>query len=142
MHIRNPFNYDADAVSKSTGLVMTMPSLAQQQFKDEVDINTIAKQFGLTGQLPAPVYQPMFGDFTEVTDFQSALHQIQVAEASFAALPAAVRERFRNDAQKFVEFCSDERNREEWKALGLSREVPPPAPALPDPVNVTPSAPT
>lgn len=139
MFARNPYNYDTDEASQSTGLAMTLPSLTQQQFKDECDINNIAKQFGLTGELPRPVYLPTFGDFSDVSDFQSALHAIQRADASFAAMPAHVRERFNNDPQRFLQFTSDDRNAEEIRALGLFKDAPIPAPAAPQPVNPTPT---
>lgn len=141
-HARNPYNYDTDLASETTGLVTTQPSLTQQQFKDETDINNIAKQFGLTGKLPTPTYLPTFGDFSEVTDFQSALHAIQRAEASFMAMPATVRERFRNDSQKFLEFTSDSRNAAEIRALGLFKDAPSPpgpAPVIINPTPLTPS---
>lgn len=139
---RNALNYDTDKASLATGLVTTEPSLAQQQHKDECDINNIARQFGLTGQIPQPVYLPTFGDFSEVTDFQSALHAIQRAEASFMAMPAHVRERFQNNSQKFLEFTSDSRNAEELRSLGLFRDAPSAQPPQPPIVNPTPSIPT
>lgn len=138
---RNPYNYDQDHASETTGLVTTLPSLAQQQFKDEVDINTIARNFGLTGKLPTPTYLPTFDDFTEVEDFQSALHAIQRAEASFHAMPSHVRERFQNNSQKFLEFTSDSRNAAELKALGLFRDAPVPPTPQPSPVNPSPITP-
>lgn len=139
---RNALNYDTDAASKFTSLRTTEPSLAQQQFKDETDINTIARNFGLTGKLPMPVYLPTFDDFTGVNDFQSALHAIQMADASFQAMPASVRERFQNDSQKFLEFTSDSRNAEEIKKLGLFKDAPVPPKPQPSPVNATPLSPS
>lgn len=139
---RNAYNYDTDLASEATGLVTTLPSLAQQQYKDECDINTIARNFGLTGKLPMPVYLPTFGDFSEVEDFQSALHTIQRAEASFQAMPSHVRERFRNDPQKFLEFTSDVRNADEIRALGLFKDAPPVTPPQPSPPNPTPVVPS
>lgn len=141
MFVRTPYNYDADRASFDTALVMTLPSLTQQQHKDECDINNIARNFGLTGKLPTPVYLPTFGDFTEVEDFQSALHVIQRAEASFMAMPSNVRERFNNNPQKFLEFTSDSRNADELRALGLFKDAPPvpvpqPTVALPTPIAV------
>lgn len=138
---RNPYNYDGDSASVMTGLVTTEPSLAQQQYKDETDINNIAKQFGLTGKLPTPVYLPTFGDFSEVTDFQTALHAIQRAEASFLAMPSHVRERFQNSSQKFLEFTSDSRNADELRSLGLFRDAPSPPTPVPGVVNPTPLSP-
>lgn len=143
MPSRTPTNYDMDGASFATGWTTDLPSLTQQQFKDECDINTIVKQFGLTGKLPeaGSVYAPTFGDFTEIEDFQSALHALQRASDAFMELPASVRERFNNDPARLVEFCSDARNADEIRALGLSKDAPPVPPKTPDPVNPTPSSP-
>jgi phage internal scaffolding protein len=43
------------------------------------------------------------------------------AQDSFLALPAKIRSRFGNDPALFVEFASDEANKDEMKALGLFR---------------------
>lgn len=139
---RNPYNYDTDLASETTGQLNEEPSVTQQQFKEECDINTIAKNFGLTGTLPTPVYLPTYGDFTEVEDFQSALHAIQRAEASFMAMPSNVRERFNNNPQKFLDFTSDSRNADELRSLGLFRDAPSPPvpqPSVPNPTPVTPA---
>ena len=122
--LRSMFNYDSDKVSVETGLVCEDPSLAQQQFKDECDINTILERFNVTGQLPVMPLQPQFGDFSGVTDYQTALNAVLDAQESFDALPARVRERFANDPAAFVDFCLDEANRGEMKALGLIDGAP------------------
>lgn len=142
MHVRTIFNYDTDATSRLTAWESDMPSMTQQQFKDECDINTIVKQFGLTGKLPeaGSVYAPTYGDFTDIDDFQSALHALQRASDSFMELPAHVRERFQNDPAKLVAFCSDARNADEIRALGLSKDAPPVPPKTPDPVLPTPAS--
>jgi len=142
---RNPYNYDADYASETTGQLNEEPSVTQQQFKEECDINTIARNFGVTGHIPLPVYMPTYGDFTDVGDFQSALHAIQRAEASFMAMPSEVRARFENSPQKFLDFTSDVRNADEARALGLFRDaapapIPQPSSTLPTPVTPAPTA--
>lgn len=122
--LRSLGNYDSDKVSVETGLVCDDPSMAQQQFKDECDINTILDRFSVTGQLPVSPLQPQFGDFSGVTDYQSALNAVLDAQESFDALPARLRERFANDPAAFVDFCLDEANRGEMKALGLIEGSP------------------
>lgn len=124
--LRTPYNYDADAVSQDTGLECQDKSLAQQQFLEESDINTIVRRFNLTGQLPDNVRAPQYADFEAVVDFQTAMNAIRSAEESFMSMPAAVRSRFSNDPQLFVEFCSDPSNLAEARKLGL---------AMPSPVN-------
>lgn len=121
---RAPFNYDADKVSTETGLKCEDMSLAQQNQKDEVDINFIVRKFMKTGELPDNYRAPRYGDFTEITDFQTALNAVNTAEESFMMLPADLRSRFGNDPQAFVAFCSDERNLDEMIRLGLAKKRP------------------
>lgn len=118
--VRTAYNYDADAVSKETGIAIDPEeSVVQQQFAEEVDINTIVRRFGLTGELPNGVNMPVSGDFTGVTDFHTAMNLIRQSEAAFAELPAEVRERFANDPARVISFLDDEKNREEAIRLGI-----------------------
>jgi len=120
--VKNPITYDRDQNSAGSTFVFSKPSLAKQSFRDECDINNILRQFNVTGQLPAGSVQPQYGDFSGITDYQSALNAVMAAQDSFLALPAKVRARFDNDPALFVDFASDEANRDELKALGLLRE--------------------
>lgn len=133
VEVRVPFWYDADAASAASALVCPEPTRTQQQFKDEVDINTIAKNFGMTGRLPENVRMPMFGDFADVEDYQTALNAARRAGHSFMQMPAEVRLRFQNDPQQFLEFCSNPANRDEAIKLGLVATPPVPASVPPPP---------
>lgn len=144
--VRNPYNYDVEAASDESGIncqeyvtedgeIVKTPSLTKQSFAEEVDINTIVRRFGLTGQLPENVRAPTYADFEEVVDYQTALNAVLAAQSAFMELPANVRERFGNDPQKFVEFTSDDNNKDEARRLGLLMPgdepvVKPPAAAL------------
>lgn len=112
--------YDRRKVSDDTGLSCPEPTLAVQSQKDEADINTIVKNFGITGVMPQGVRVPTYGDFDAVDDFQTAVHAVKAAEESFMQMPADVRAKFLNDPQRFVEFCSDAANLEEMRKLGLA----------------------
>lgn len=118
---RAPGQYDADKVSQETGLRCLDPSLAKQEFKEEVDINTLVKRFGLDGPMPQGVRQPMYGDFTASGDFRELMNGIAEANESFDQMPARVRSRFHNKVEEFVEFCLDEKNRKEVEEMGLVR---------------------
>lgn len=118
--VRTEGNFDTVANTVNSGLFCADPSLAVQSQKEEADINTIVKNFGVTGMVPTNVRAPVFGDFTDIEDYQTAIEAIRAAEESFLKMPADVRKRFENDPQAFVEFCSDERNAEEMKKLGLT----------------------
>lgn len=117
--LRTPYNYDRDLVSVESGLGCDDPTLAQQQFRDEADINTILERFGRTGELVVPVNLPQFGDYSEVSDYHTAMNMIIQAQDSFDALPAKIRAEFDNDAGKFVDFVMDENNRAKAVEMGL-----------------------
>lgn len=126
MFIRSLFNYDRDAASVDSGLVCEDESLALQSAKDEADINTIVRKFGLTGELPNDLKMPQSGDFTDVPDFHSAMNLVRSAQEQFLRVPADVRARFNNDPQRLMAFLEDDVNRDEARKLGF----------LADPVKV------
>jgi phage internal scaffolding protein len=117
--IRNPYNYDKEEVSNDTGIEFNDVSLAQQHMKDECDINVIIERFGVTGELPNAPVSPQYGDFSGVTDYHSALNQINATMDDFMALPAKLRVRFDHDPVKLLEFINSEANRSEAISLGL-----------------------
>lgn len=117
--IRSAYNYDRQVVSDETGLECRDPSRAQQNMKDECDINTIVKRFNLTGELPSNFEMPQYADFTEVVDYHSALNAVIKADEAFMELPAQMRARFDHDPAKLMEFLSKEENRSEAISLGL-----------------------
>lgn len=117
--VRSPYNYDVDEASDESGLRCKDPSLAVQDAKDEVDINTIVRRFGLTGQLPEDVRAPTYGDFTGVGNYHDAMNAIALANEAFDEMPAEVRYRFGNDPAAFVDFCSTPGNEDEMRKLGL-----------------------
>lgn len=126
---RSAYNFDPDEHSLAHGLECKDQSLAVQAQKDEADINTIVRNFGVTGKLPDNVRVPTYGDFDLVSDYRSAIEVAREAEKSFMAMDAKVRARFENDPQQFLEFCENPSNLEEMRKLGLA--VPAPVPAAP-----------
>jgi hypothetical protein len=132
-----PPNYDVDEASLSTGLFCPPEgSVTQQQFKEEADINVIVRRFGLTGELPENPRPPMSGDFTNVSDFASAMLAVRKAEEGFMEFPAELRYRFHNNPQEMVSFLADAGNRDEAIKLGI---LPKP-PEVPRPVAEPPKA--
>lgn len=119
--LRTAYNYDVDSVSNDTalGLLGFEPTLTVQSERDDCDINIIMERFGHGQPVPVNVSTPMQGDFTDVTDFQSAMNLIIAAEQSFMEMPAKVRARFDHDPQQFLDFLSDDNNRAEAESLGL-----------------------
>jgi len=97
------------------------PSMAQQHFKDECDINQIMARYQRTGILTENPgsSRPLFGDFSDVSDFQSAQNAILDVHDSFMSLPSSIRARFDNDPGLLLDFLSEEVNRNEAISLGL-----------------------
>lgn len=118
--VRNYCTMDFQSNSDDNSTSFSGASMTVQSQKEEADINTIVKNFGVTGQLPTNVRVPTYGDFTGVDDYRTALEAIREAEASFMAMPADIRAKFENDPQQFLEFCEDERNLPEMRKLGLA----------------------
>ena len=94
--------------------------------KDSCDINLILETYKSTGKLPNTVANrsfmarnPMYGDFSNATDYTTVRYALDEANRMFMELPAKVRKRFDNDPQKLVAFLSDEANRDEAEELGL-----------------------
>lgn len=117
--LRTPYNYDTIAASNESGLACEEPTLAQQQFKDEADINNILRQFNVTGELPDAPLPPKYGDFTGISDYKTALDRVIAADEAFMNLPAAIRTKFDNDAANLISFLDDDKNRLEAEKLGL-----------------------
>lgn len=104
---------------------------AQQQFKEEADINQIMAR-ALAGLPLSPdqvnTRAAVFGDVSAIGDFQTVSDLLVAAQAGFDSLSAKVRDRFQNDPALLLRFLQDVDNREEAVKLGL---VNPPAPSEP-----------
>lgn len=112
------------------------PSLTKQSFKDDCDINKMIARYKTYGQPITHVNHntPRYIDCVGVPEYHEAVAIIEAAEASFTALPAKVRARFKNDPSEMLAFCADEKNRQEAIELGLieppkqPEKAPAPAP--------------
>lgn len=105
------------------GISFTLPSRAQQHFKDECDINNIIARFTKTGVLPQIATNFDFGDASEVPSYQEAMNFIIDAQDRFMELPAKVRKEFENDPGQFLSFVDsldDPENYARAVALGLA----------------------
>lgn len=138
MFFSTGFNADNDQLSLDSGLCCEDESLAIQSAKDEADINTIVRRFGLTGELPGDLDMPQSGDFTNIPDFHTAMNLIRETQEEFLRVPAEIRARFNNDPQRFMQFVEDDVNRDEARKLGLLKD--PVLPVPPMRVEVVPPA--
>lgn len=113
--------YDERAASDDAGLSFVgETSRTVQSHAKGTDVNDIVRQFKVTGVVPQGVRRPTYGDFEHIGDYRDAMDAMIAAQKSFLAMPAKVRERFNNDPSEFVEFCSDDKNLDEMRKLGLA----------------------
>lgn len=113
-------------LGKRVALFCNDPSKAIQSQKEEADINTIIRNFGLTGTVNQAAVPPTYGDFSGVDDYRTALEAVKAAEAAFLSVPANIRERFHHDPGAFLEFVENPANLEQLRAMGLAKPAPVP----------------
>jgi len=123
--VRTVHNLDLPSWSDEHGLACDDPSLAVQSQAHEANINTIVKNFGVTGRLPQSLRLPEYGDFSGVDDYRSAIEAVRQAEADFLAIPSKIRAQFDNDPGAFAAFCSDRSNLPQLREWGLAPALPP-----------------
>lgn len=100
MEVRTPYNYDRDEVSKNTALVCPEETLAQQNMKDETDINIMIRKYGV---LPEQKINWKDYDATAIPqDFHSLKNMMLEAEQAYASLPSDIRQATDNDPEKFL----------------------------------------
>jgi len=108
------------------------PSLTQQQFKDDCDVNVIMDRFLKTGEVTHLNSNPgVYADLTGIGDYTDMLMRVKAAESAFSQLPHQIKTKFEQDPSKLIAYLEDPKNLEESYALGL--RVKPEAPA-PNPV--------
>jgi len=103
-------------------------TIVQQQFIDEVDINTIVRRFGLTREMPSGVEGGVYGDFTGISDYESALAAVERAQEGFMTLDPEVREKFANDPGQYLAHVAGMSDEELEVASG--RKQPEVAPVI------------
>ena len=130
-HWREQWDEVADAIERqNTDIHNTEPSLTQQQFAEDVNLNTIVKRYGIgDGAIPPAAIDPQyFGDYTDAVDMRTALDMARDANERFNALPVEIRRRFDYDPVKLWDFVNRPENVEESVKLGLLRKEEPEAP--------------
>ncbi len=129
------------------------PSMTQQNFRDETNINLILAKYAKTGLLDhVNKYGGQYADMPDQDDYQGAMNLVMEAQSMFEELPSGIRAKFENDPGQFLDFVDDPLNRDEAIEMGL---FPSPAPAVaptgetppigdlppPEPVTAPPEAP-
>lgn len=119
-------------------LTCQLPSLTDQQFKDDADVNILCARYRERGYFYNPLSpikgerrMPQFGDFSTLPDLGTALDVVTKAQDMFMRLPAEVREACGHDPAAFVALEKNPQMHELLFKYGLlNKEIP--QPALPE----------
>lgn len=106
-------------------ITFTGPSRTLKDPAKDCDLGSIIKRFHKQyGVNLEDVYKDykggFYGDFSHISDYQSALDQVAQAQESFMSLPADVRRRFENDPAQFIEFVDNPDNYQQLVEMGLA----------------------
>lgn len=112
-----------------------LPSLTQQQFLEESDINNIIARYRDTNMVYSSAREPMYGDFTNLPSYQEALDIVNRGADIFMSLPSKVRGEFDNDPSKFLEYANDPAHKEDLVKWGLVPRDAPKVASLDDVVS-------
>lgn len=124
MEIRSRYN-----AGTREGWKSSVPSMTQQQFKDEADINYIVSMYDSSGVMPTfhgdgQPAQPVFGDFASLPDNAQEMYNRMIeAKDNFDKLPLDVRKRFNYDPAAFLEFVDNPENLDDLVAMGLATKT-------------------
>lgn len=101
-----------------------LPSLTQQQFVEESDINHIIARYRVSGFVPSNGRQPMYDDFSNLPSYQEALDIVNRGADAFMSLSSDVRAQFENDPSKFLDFAGKDENRDQLVKWGVVAPEP------------------
>lgn len=122
MQIRSRYSLGAP----EKGLEFVQPSLTQQQFKDECEIESLLRAHNLgqvMGILNNHGQQPLYADITDIPDFHDAQNHVARAREYFEGLPSDVRSRFNNSLSEFLTSLNDPGAREALTEMGVLKKA-------------------
>lgn len=97
--------------------------MTEQHHKETCDIHTIMRKYEKTGLLEHVAARgPEYKNYVGAPDFKEAMDYIANANSLFQSIPSSIRDKFNNDPAEYLNFVTDENNREAIEALGLPTE--------------------
>lgn len=117
-----------DGHEHERGFKSVNPTMTQQHYKDECDINRIMARYEQTGLLIDPLTarsggSPIFDDFSDIPDLMTAQNKLIEAQQMFELLPSRIRKDFNNDPVAFVQFCQDPANEDKLRDYGILPKI-------------------
>lgn len=106
-------------------LASDLPSLAQQQFAREADVNVLIERYKKTGSFYNPLTPssaprtPQYADLSEIPDMMGQMALLDGVQRLFQSLPARVREQFGHNPAEFVTWAQNPANFEVGVKMGI-----------------------
>lgn len=107
------------------GVLMT-----KQSDRERTNIKKIFERWAHTGTVEQTTAQAVYGDFSNVSDYQHAINMVMAADEDFSRLPSSVRKHVDNDPTKFLAMVLDPARVREVEELGLTEKQLPPQAVL------------
>lgn len=138
----NKFNV-RNKYSPRIGVVVEtgLETKTQKHFKDQCDINKIAKMVEATGSTQhVKQARERFGNFEDVFDYGANMDKAAKAQQLFERLPTHIRKKVQNSIPAFFNYIQDPDNFQECVKWGIYDEPKKdPTPAAPAAGDITPS---
>lgn len=122
MQIRSRYSLGAP----ERGLEFHQPSLTQQQFKDECEIESLLKAHNLgqvMGILNNHQREPLYGDVSDIPDFHDSQNHVARATEYFQGLPSDVRAQFNNNLGEFLSALNNPSARDALTDMGVLKKA-------------------
>lgn len=131
LQIRTAYDGLDEEFSIASGITCTLEEgKTVQSEAQNADLNYLLRN--LRGMDGIPVVgdpdTAFYGDVSEIGDYHECMCVIAKATEAFMSQPAHIRDKFENDAGKFIEFVSNDANKDEAIKLGLIEAPPAPVP--------------
>mgnify|MGYP000741555864 CR=1 FL=1 len=110
-------------------LTLSSETRTEQSHAKRVNINSIMAKVARGGMAPIKSGSPLYGDFSNVGDYQQCKDRIIAAQMDFNQLPANIRAEFDNDPAKLIAYLNNPENEQDAIDQGLlpgeGTEAPP-----------------
>lgn len=106
--------------------------LTEQNHKTQVDVNYIVSSRGVDRIAETTKLADLTFDANPYNDFQEMMEMVAKGKSAFASLPAQVRDEFKNDPARYLDYIRNPENHDEMVKRGWAE----PKPAAPAPVEV------
>lgn len=94
------------------------PSLTDESFADECNISLMIEKYRVS-KIPPRTVDVSYGHSPTIEDYQNAQYLLAEVKSNFEGLPSNIRDEFKNDVQKYLEYIGDKANLKDCYERGL-----------------------